>query len=149
MRTKLGCLLGLFQVVLGLVMILAPRTFYDRVPGVPETGPFNPHFVRDIGCAFLVAGAGLVWFACDARARAAGVAGAAFLALHALVHVWDGLAGRERGEHLAHDLPVLLGFAILAFWVVWPRRSESLDRKGAHDAELANAATPRRFRTDL
>ena len=110
---------------LGLVMLMAPRTFYDGVPGVPETGPFNPHFIRDIGCAFLVAGVGLAWGAADSRGRAAAVAGAAFLWLHAIVHVWDGLAGRERAEHLAHDLPMLLGLAAVATWVAWPRRCES------------------------
>jgi hypothetical protein len=125
MRSLFGGGLGIFQAALGLVMIVAPRAFYDAVPGVPETGPFNPHFVRDIGCAFLVTGAGLVWGAADRRGRAAAVAAAAFLWLHAMVHVWDGLAGRERPEHLLHDLPLMLGFAALATWAAWPTRFDS------------------------
>jgi hypothetical protein len=76
---------------------------------VNETGPFNPHFVRDVGAAFLVAGGGLLWYARDVRARPAALAGAGFLALHALIHLWDGLAGRERPVHLVHDLPLLFG----------------------------------------
>jgi hypothetical protein len=132
MRRLCGGLLGIVQVALGLLMIVAPRAFYDAVPGVPETGPYNPHFVRDIGCAFLVAGVGLAWGATDPRGRAAAAAGAAFLWLHALIHVWDGLAGRERPEHLAHDLPMMLGFAAIATWTAWPRRlTIPLDRKGA------------------
>ena len=131
MRRLCGGLLGIVQVALGLLMIVAPRAFYDAVPGVPETGPYNPHFVRDIGCAFLVAGVGLAWGATDPRGRAAAAAGAAFLWLHAIVHIWDGLAGRERAEHLAHDLPMMLGFAAIATWTAWPRRlTRQLDRRG-------------------
>ena len=51
----------------GVMMLLAPLPWYDAVPGVVATGPFNPHFVRDIGAAYLVAGLG---------AAAGGVAGA-------------------------------------------------------------------------
>jgi hypothetical protein len=115
-------MVGITQVAFGLLLLVAPRAFYDAVPGVSETGPFNPHFVRDIGGAFLVAGAGLIWGAVDPRGRAAAVAGAAFLWIHALIHVWDGLAGRERPEHLAHDLPILLGLAALATWAARPGR---------------------------
>ncbi len=121
MRSLLSLLLGLSQLLTGAVMLLAPAAFFARVPGVSETGPFNPHFVRDVGCAFLVAGAGLVWFARDARARPAALMGAGFLALHALMHVWDGLAGRERAARLALDLPLLTGLAVLAPWAAWPR----------------------------
>ncbi|MBV8614254.1 MAG: hypothetical protein JOY66_10850, partial [Acetobacteraceae bacterium] len=112
MRSLLSLLLGLFQLLTGAAMLLAPSAFFAAVPGVNETGPFNPHLVRDVGCGFLVAGAGLVWFARDARARPAALMGAGFLALHALMHVWDGLAGRERAAHLAHDLPLLIGLAV-------------------------------------
>ena len=86
--------LGVSQLAQGAVMLLAPAWFYAAVPGVDETGPFNPHLMRDVGCAYLV--------------------------LHALMHVWDGLAGRERAAHLAHDLPLLLGLAAAALWTVWP-----------------------------
>jgi hypothetical protein len=86
---------GLGHLALGLWLLLAPMGFYLTVPGVSETGPFNPHFLRDVGCAFLVVGGGFAWFALDVRARAAAVAAASFLALHALVHVADGLAGAK------------------------------------------------------
>lgn len=39
----------------GLAMLIAPGDWYRAVPGVPFTGPPNLHFVRDIGCAYLVA----------------------------------------------------------------------------------------------
>ena len=56
----LGWLLGLGLVANGLVMLTVPAIWYARVPGVVDTGPFNAHFVRDIGAAYLVCGLALV-----------------------------------------------------------------------------------------
>lgn len=117
MHKLLTYALGLIQLATGAALLLVPRVFYDLVPGVAETGPFNSHFARDAGAAFLVAAAGLFWMAADKRAWPAGAAAAGFLGLHGLIHVWDGLAGREGAEHLIVDLPVLLGFALLALWL--------------------------------
>ena len=50
-------------------MLAVPAGWYDADPGVSETGPFNPHLVRNIGVAYLVAGAALVWFAIEAVVR--------------------------------------------------------------------------------
>jgi hypothetical protein len=114
----IGIGLGLIQLATGAALLFVPRRFYDTVPGVDATGPFNPHFARDTGAAFLVAAFGLFWVARDRAAWPAGLAAAGFLLLHGLIHVWDGLAGREAPAHLALDLPVLLGTALLALWVV-------------------------------
>ena len=51
-------LLVLLAALLGanaLTQLAAPLWWYDAVPGVPATGAYNPHFVRDIGAAYLVA----------------------------------------------------------------------------------------------
>jgi peptidoglycan/LPS O-acetylase OafA/YrhL len=119
-NARLAMVLGVSQLAQGAVMVLAPAWFYAVVPGVDETGPFNSHLMRDVGCAFLLAGACLALFAARRRFAAAGAAGAGYLVLHALMHVWDGVAGRERAVHLAHDLPLLLGLAAAALWAVWP-----------------------------
>jgi uncharacterized protein YjeT (DUF2065 family) len=95
MRAALIWTVNLVLVVNGGAMLVFPETWFGLIPSVADTGPFNPHFVRDVGSAYLVAGGGLIWFWLDKRARPAAVAGAAFLALHALVHVWDAAAGRE------------------------------------------------------
>jgi hypothetical protein len=147
MRKAMLWIVGLLQLAIGITMLTGPQSFYGLVPGVNETGPFSPHFVRDVGGAFLVAGAGLLWFARDARARPAALAGAAFLALHALIHVWDGLAGRERPAHLVHDLPLLIGIAALALWLAWPRRDPNSAAEGDDHVEMAAAAKARRLRT--
>lgn len=107
MRIKLAWLLGLLSVANGVFMLVAPAAWYAIAPGVSATGPFNAHFVRDIGAAFLVAGGSLVWFACDARARPAALACAAFFTLHALVHLSDAMAGRESIYQAMRDLPTI------------------------------------------
>jgi uncharacterized protein YjeT (DUF2065 family) len=122
MRAIVAWIVGLGLVANGLTMLAVPDAWYGLVPGVPQTGPFNPHFVRDIGAAYLVAGASLVWFALDRAARPAAFAGAAFLAIHALVHLWDAAAGREHVHQLLIDLPTIFLPPALAIWITWPSR---------------------------
>jgi hypothetical protein len=123
MRSVLTWVLGIGLAINGIMMLAAPAAWYLAVPGVPETGPFNPHFVRDIGAAFLTAGASLLWFAAHPAARAAAQAGTAFLALHAVIHVWDAAAGRSHAHQLLADLPAVFLPPVLAIWIVWPRRN--------------------------
>jgi uncharacterized protein YjeT (DUF2065 family) len=122
MRAIVAWIVGLGLVANGLTMLAVPDAWYGLVPGVPQTGPFNPHFVRDIGAAYLVAGASLVWFALDRAARPAALAGAALLAIHALVHLWDAAAGREHVHQLLIDLPTIFLPPALAIWITWPSR---------------------------
>ena len=96
------------------------RCLVCRGPGRSATGPFNAHFVRDIGVAYLLSGATLVWFAIDPAARPAAMTGAAFLAIHAAVHLWDAAAGREHVHQLLVDLPPVFLPPVLAIWIVWP-----------------------------
>jgi len=122
MRKIVAWFLGIGLVANGLIMLALPEAWYAAVPGVVETGPFNPHFIRDIGVAYLVAGLTLPWFALHDAARPAAFAAAAFLALHALVHLWDTLAGREHVHQLLVDLPPVFLPPALALWVAWPPR---------------------------
>ena len=93
MRGAVAWILGIALAANGLVMLGAPAAWYAAVPGVDATGPFNAHFIRDIGVAYVLCGAALPWFAISPAARPAAVIGAAFLALHAAVHLWDAAAG--------------------------------------------------------
>jgi uncharacterized protein YjeT (DUF2065 family) len=133
-------------IVNGVVMLALPAWWYSVVPGVADTGPFNPHFVRDIGAAYVVAGAGLAWFLHDHRARPAAVVGCAFLSLHALIHVWDWAAGRENLVHLLRDGPAVIVPGLLILGVARRRTSPSKEKRYA---ELADAAADRRVRTGL
>jgi len=142
MRGVLIAILGLGLAANGLFMLAAPADWYVTVPGVNETGPFNAHFVRDIGVAYLVAGAAFMWFALDRAARPAALAGAAFLALHAFVHVWDAVAGREHTHQLLVDLPSVFLPPALAIWIAWPRRLAN--KENSHD-QMVSAAADRRL----
>jgi peptidoglycan/LPS O-acetylase OafA/YrhL len=92
------------------------------VPGVPDSGPFNPHFVQDIVAAFLVAGlalAGRVW---RSRYWPAAVAGAGFLAVHALPHV--AIMARGHSHHPAFDLLAIMLPAAAALYSAFPNQGE-------------------------
>jgi len=115
----LGWLLGLGLVGNGLIMLAVPALWYANVPGVVDTGPFNAHFVRDIGAAYLVCGAALVWFAMRPAARPVAQIGAAFLAVHALTHLFDAATGREAAEQLLVDIPAVFLPPALAIWIAW------------------------------
>jgi hypothetical protein len=89
-----GTLLGLGLGLNGLHMLTTPEAWYHRIPGVSLTGPMNPHFIRDIGCAYLVASTGLVWgLLRPARAWLAAAMGTAFVLMHAGVHLYEVAAG--------------------------------------------------------
>jgi hypothetical protein len=120
MRGALSVILGIGLALNALLMLAAPAAWYAAVPGVTQTGPFNPHFVRDIGAAYLVAGAALCGFAASPKARPAALAGAAFLTLHALIHLWDAAAGREHAHQLLIDLAAVFLPSVLAIWVALP-----------------------------
>jgi hypothetical protein len=91
--TALGINSG-FLVLNGLFMLFDPKKWYDVIPGVNLTGPFNQHFVRDIG--IIQALLGLSYLAGIARpAVRFELWGAATLWLiaHALFHFWEVAVG--------------------------------------------------------
>ena len=104
----------------GLAMLFAGLWWYGVVPGVTATGPFNPHFVRDIGAAYLVTAAALGAFAWRPREAWPALVGAAgFLTLHAGVHVFDAACGTRPLADVTRDfagvyLPALITL-VLAF----------------------------------
>ena len=108
---------GLLAAILGangLAMLFAGLWWYGAVPGVTATGPFNPHFVRDIGAAYLVTAGGLGAFAWRPReAWPALVGAAAFLTLHAAIHIFDAAYGTRPLADITRDfagvyLPAIL-----------------------------------------
>src|SRR5436190_23464394 len=92
--TLLRCLLAAALAANGLFMLGSPHAWYRAVPGVIGTGPLNEHFVRDIGCAYLITAVGLAWRAVQPSIGwPAALLGALFLLLHAGVHLADTLLG--------------------------------------------------------
>ncbi len=106
---------GVGSLANALWMLGGPMHWYTDLPAaVPDTGPFNAHFVRDIGCAFLTLGVALIWAAFTARYRLPlAVVGALFLTGHGLLHVYDTLRGSLDSTHWWLDLPGVYVPAVL------------------------------------
>ena len=102
-------------------MLTDPGAWYRELPaGVPDTGPYNEHFVRDIGCAFATIALALGWAAWRPRWRVPLVAIAAvFLVAHAALHVFDTLRGFLDADHWALDLPGVYAPAALLAVLAW------------------------------
>ena len=86
MARVLVLLMGVNYVILSVYIFAAPQHFYDTIPGVAMMGPFNLHFIRDAGLAFLATGGALLWGGWN-YVRSTAMAGAAFVCLHALFHI--------------------------------------------------------------
>jgi hypothetical protein len=120
-------LLGLFalgNLVNGVWMLANPAHWYIHLPAnVPGTGPLNEHFVRDIGCIFLLMGLALAIAAFRRSWRLpAMVLTTAFYGAHALVHVYDSARNLFPEGQWKYDLlpvyatPVLLVALTLALF---------------------------------
>lgn len=121
-----AAVLGLAAEANGLFMLIAPANWYFAVPGVTTTGPFNQHFVRDIGLIFLFVGTAFLVGAARPQYRLA-LWSAATLWLwgHALFHVWEVAVGICGPSALARDfaavtLPALIG-TVLILWALGDR----------------------------
>lgn len=115
MRTLL-ILIGVYQSANGLFMLAAPALWYATIPGVTATGPANPHFIRDIGLAFIAAGAALFIGAVRRDRRCIAIA-SIFLGGHALLHLAELMHGTTALDALRDitliALPGLLPLAAL------------------------------------
>jgi hypothetical protein len=119
-------ILGAFFLTNGVVMLAAPEPWFARVAAV--SGPFNPHFVRDVGVAYATSGAAALWAARAPRWRGPLAASAAmFQAGHGAIHVFDVLRGAFTPGQLLEDLPVIyLPAAILIAIALGSLRSPAL-----------------------
>lgn len=99
----------------GLAMLFAGLWWYGAVPGVTATGPYNPHFVRDIGAAYLVCGLSHAAFALWPRqAWSALAASAGFLTLHTAIHVFDTVCGTRPLQDFVRDFAAIYLLALIA-----------------------------------
>jgi hypothetical protein len=95
-RRVLLAVLLLAALSLGTWAYAMPRNWYDTFPGfglrwIVATGPYNEHFIKDIGGMYLalaVLTAGALWFAAsDATVRITAAAWTTFNLLHLGYHV--------------------------------------------------------------
>ena len=108
MARILSAVLALILGANGLVMLFAGYWWYGVVPGVTATGPYNPHFVRDIGAIYVVVGGALAWFAARPRQGwPALCAAAVFMVLHAAIHVFDAVCGTKPLADMTRDFAAI------------------------------------------
>jgi hypothetical protein len=102
-------------------MLADPAGWYAGLPAaVPDTGPLNTHFVRDVGSAFAVMGFALLLAAVRPALRVPMLAAVAlFYVLHALVHVTDTVAGRLPPSHWTIDAPGVYVPALVMVALTW------------------------------
>lgn len=101
--------LGAIAMLTGVYIFFLPNAFYENTPGVSMMGPFNLHFIKDVGLAFFGSGGAMIWGALNHN-RAVAMAGATWPFLHALFHIqiWAG-----RGFPFDYIFRFDLGFVIL------------------------------------
>ena len=122
MKRWIAGLLALFNVANGLAMLFASSTWWASVPGVPDTGPFNLHFVQDVGTAFLASGLALAARAWRIDWWPAAVAGSSFLVAHALIHLVLIAGGHD--HHAAENFAAVVMPAALALYSSFPAKGE-------------------------
>ncbi|MBI3768519.1 MAG: hypothetical protein HY271_08485 [Deltaproteobacteria bacterium] len=105
----------------GVWMLAHPTSWFHDLPAaVPDFGPLNEHFVRDIGSAFVVQGVALLWAAFAPTWRVPLVAPVAlFAVLHALAHVYDTARGLVGPAHWMIDLPAVYVPALVMMLFLW------------------------------
>ena len=111
-------LVGLSNLVNGGAMAFASSRWFAAAPGAADTGPFNVHFVTDVGLGYLASGIGLAIFASTGRHRELAFGATLFVAFHAIFHlILLALGHGSPGTDLAIALPALLALGMVA-----PRR---------------------------
>ena len=123
--------LGLFHAANGFVMLVWPRMWLGSV--VHEHAPIHLefHFVADIGMAFLASGVSLAWSARRGASYAPwAIAGAAWPALHALIHVREWLSmgpPAAMGDMLNEGIGVIL-VGVAGLVLAWLRQREGIGK---------------------
>lgn len=118
MKRLIATILAITNALNGAAMLANGPFWYASVPGAADTGPYNPHFVLDIGAAFLVAGIALGVGTWRPAYWPAAVTGAAFIALHGLIHLVSIAAGHN--HHAAFDLLAVVIPSALALYCAFP-----------------------------
>jgi hypothetical protein len=113
----------LYLSVNGLFMLLVPAVWYEGLPGVTDTGPFNQHFIRDIGIINLFLAAAFVVGLIRPELRVVLWAAATlWLSAHAVFHLWEVAVGICSPSVIPRDfpavhLPAIIGVA-LTIWAI-------------------------------
>ena len=122
--------IGVLAEINGIFMLVSPSNWYVTVPGVTTTGPFNQHFIRDIGLIFLFVGTSLLAGAAQPAHRAIlWLLPTLWLSCHAFFHFWEAAVGICVPSDLARDFPaVTLPAMVCALLTIWAYMNEDTGR---------------------
>jgi len=138
-----AALMGFAATANGLLMLDSPADWYALVPGVTSTGPYNQHFIRDIGLIFLFVGAAFLFGIATPQYRVVlWAAPTLWLTAHALFHFWEVAVGICAPSALARDfpavtLPAIIG-GLLTLWAAYDRQASRAAGTSLH-ADLARS----------
>ena len=121
-------LLGIGALANGTFMLVSPANWYFAVPGVTTTGPFNQHFLRDIGLIFLFVGSTFLVGTRHPVWRAAlWSAASLWLCGHALFHFWEVAVGICGPSALVRDFAAVTFPALISVMLaVWALRENAV-----------------------
>jgi uncharacterized protein YjeT (DUF2065 family) len=124
-------ILGLLAEFNGIFMLVSPADWYVAVPGVTTTGPFNQHFIRDIGLIFLFIGTALLVGAAKPQQRVLlWTIPTLWLWGHACFHFWEVAVGICMPADLVRDFPAVTLPAIIGTLLsLWACADKSANRR--------------------
>lgn len=113
----------------GAFMLASPESWFQTIPGVVQTGPYNSHLVRDVGIAYGTAGFATLWGALGGGWRCYALAGL-FIGAHAILHVVETAGGHAHAAHhwptFLNDLAGIYAPALGLVWLsLWSRTTQS------------------------
>lgn len=118
--------MGVFAIANGVHMTIAPESWYWLVPGVPDRGPFNQHFVRDIGICYSLIGLGFVAGSLfPAQRFVLWFMPTLWLSGHGLFHFWEVAVGLCGPEFLLIDFAGVTLPALVGTMLCWASYSEA------------------------
>ena len=116
-------LLGVYHLLLGIVMVIAPRTLFDQFA---QYGAYNDQYIRDVATFYLALG-GCLLVAVARPSWQVPLLTFALVqyALHLLNHLWDVADGEP-----AWIGPVnAIGIALIAIVIAWLLRAERAQQR--------------------
>ena len=112
-------LIALFTLVFGTFMLWDPYGWYQAVPTVRFTGLPNPHFIRDIGLAYLLTATMLGYAAWYPQGRwLAAFTGNLWLSAHGVFHIWEVASGICSPDRFWRDAPGVLGPPLIVWLAI-------------------------------
>ncbi|KAF7781026.1 hypothetical protein PRUB_b0105 [Pseudoalteromonas rubra] len=126
--TSIAVLLGLAALANGVFMLFYPQQWYWSVPGVPDRGFYNQHFIRDIGMLYMLIGGAFSYGAFYTRYRfQIWLFPTLWLSCHTLFHFWEVLVGICGPIFLLIDFAGVTLPALLGLWLCWHVKREQID----------------------